>query len=208
MSIGDNESIFKTIDGRDILLHLPFDSFNPIVKFVDEASRDTKVVAIKQTIYRVSENSAIIDALKRAVKFGKEVTVIVEVRARFSEEKNLKLVNELREAGCRVIYRVNGVKTDCKLIVVVKRDKHGLKRYVNISTGNYNEITAQMYTDLSLFTCDPYIVEDISRLFNMMTGTKQKLNLYKISISPYSFRDKIISLIDVEINNVQNKGRG
>jgi polyphosphate kinase len=208
ISVDDDESIFKTIDESDILIHLPFDSFNPIVKFVDEASKDSKVVAIKQTIYRVSENSPIVEALKRAAKLGKEVTAIVEVKARFSEEKNLKLVNELREAGCKVIYGVNGVKTHCKLIMVVRRDKYGLKRYINISTGNYNEITAQMYTDLSLFTCDPYLVEDISRLFNMITGTKQELDLYKTKISPYSFRDEIISLIDEEINNVKNSGIG
>ncbi len=208
LPINNDKSIFKAIDEEDILIHLPFDSFIPTIKLIDEAAKDDKVVAIKLTLYRINENSPIVEALKIAAKLGKEVTVIVEVKARFNEEKNIKLVNELRSIGCKVIYGVNGLKTHCKLMMVVRKDKFGLKRYVNMSTGNYNEITAQVYTDLSLFTCDPYIVEDISRIFNMITGTKQNIELYKTTISPYSFRDKIISLIENEINNVNRGFKG
>ncbi|MEG1254295.1 polyphosphate kinase 1 [Clostridium sp.] len=206
--ITSNKDIFKAILEKDILLHLPFDSFYTVIRLLRLAANDPKVVAIKQTIYRVSENSPIVEALKSAAQNNKEVTVVIEVKARFNEERNIQLVDELKRAGCKVIYGVCGLKTHCKLLMIVRKEGGRLRRYVNMSTGNYHEITAQMYTDLSIFTCDPYLVEDVSRIFNLITGVNKNIDLYKVSISPYNFRKKIIELIDEEIRSVENNGEG
>lgn len=206
--LSNNKDIFKAILEKDILLHIPFDSFYTVIRLLKVAANDPKVIAIKQTIYRVSENSPIIEALKTAAKNNKEVTVVVEVKARFNESRNIQLVDELRGAGCKVIYGVSGLKTHCKLLMIVRKEGGGLRRYVNMSTGNYNEVTAQVYTDLSVFTCDPYLVEDVSRIFNLITGVNKNIDLYKASISPYGFRKKIIKLIDEEIKFAKNNGVG
>lgn len=201
--------IFELISKKDILLHCPFDSFQLIINLIHAASQDPNVLAIKQTLYRVSGRSPIIDALILAAESGKQVTVLVELKARFDEENNIHWAGRLEKAGCHVIYGVVGLKTHCKLLLIVRREAEGIKRYVHMSTGNYNDDTAKYYTDISLFTCNSYFGVDASNIFNMLSALTNKTELNKVAIAPINLREKFIELIENEIKQVKkgNKGR-
>ncbi len=194
---------FKAITRQDIILHHPYQSFDPVVDFVHRAAADTDVLAIKQTLYRVSGNSPIIEALAEAAENGKQVTVLVELKARFDEEKNIHWAKRLEEAGCHVIYGLVGLKTHCKVLLIVRREEDGIKRYVHLSTGNYNDVTAKIYTDLGLFTANPHFGADASALFNMLSGLSQPTDLHQLTIAPLGLRRKIRELIEQEAENAR-----
>lgn len=200
------EDIFKAISKQDILLHLPYESFDPVIELVKRASVDPGVLAIKQTLYRVSGNSPIIEALIQAAENGKQVTVLVELKARFDEQNNIQWAKRLEKAGCHVIYGLVGLKTHCKVLLVVRSEEDGIKRYVHMSTGNYNDVTAKFYTDLSIFTSSPYFGADASALFNMLSGYSQPTKMYKTFIAPITMREKFIGLISQEIEHAK-KGK-
>lgn len=199
-----HESIFRTIRGGDLFFHHPYDSFDPIVRFLSEAANDPNVQAIKQTLYRVSNKSPLIAALARAAQNGKEVTVLIEVRARFDEEHNIAWCKSLEKAGCHVLYGVPKWKTHSKICLVIRREADGLKHYTHISTGNYNDVTAKIYTDMSFLTCDKQIGEDASAFFNLITGYASVKPLRQLIASPYTLRSEILSRIKREEENAQN----
>lgn len=203
-----NINIFDAISRKDILLHHPYESFSAIVKLIEEAAEDPKVLAIKQTLYRVSGNSPIIAALLRAAENGKQVTVLVELKARFDEENNIHWARKLEKAGCHVIYGVIGLKTHSKVLLIVRQERNGLKRYVHFGSGNYNDVTAKFYTDIGVLTASPEFGEDASVIFNMLSGYFKPTNLSKITIAPTGLRKKLISLIRREIRNVNNGSEG
>ncbi len=191
--------IFEIISEKDILVHHPFESFDPVIEMVQRASRDPGVLAIKQTLYRVSGKSPIVEALAQAAENGKQVTVLVELKARFDEENNILWAKRLEMAGCHVIYGLLGLKTHCKILLIVKREEEGIKRYVHMGTGNYNDVTAKLYTDMGLFTSNLYVGADISSIFNMLSGYSKPTKLYKVVIAPVDLRAKFIELINNEI---------
>lgn len=191
--------IFEHIQKRDILLHHPYDSFAPVVDFVRQAAADDRVLAIKQTLYRVSGNSPIIASLAEAAERGKQVTVLVELKARFDEENNIIWAKKLEKAGCHVIYGLMGLKTHCKITLVVRREEDGIRRYVHLGTGNYNDSTAKLYTDLGLLTCSNQIGEDATAVFNMISGYSEPIRWNKLSLAPLWLRNKFVKLIDREI---------
>lgn len=193
--------IFDIINNNDILLHHPYDSFEPVVRLVEAAAKDPGVLAIKQTLYRVSGNSPIIEALALAAENGKQVTVLVELKARFDEQNNVIWAKRLEKSGCHVIYGLVGLKTHCKALLIVRKEENGIKRYVHLGTGNYNDVTARLYTDIGLFTVNPYIGADISNLFNLLSGHSQPSRMYKTEIAPVGLRNKFISLIRQEALN-------
>lgn len=168
--INDDEDIFTQISRNDILLHHPYESFDPVVDFVRQAANDENVLAIKQTLYRVSGNSPIIASLAKAADNGKQVTVLVELKARFDEENNIQWAKKLEKSGCHVIYGLMGLKTHSKITLVVRKEDEGIKRYVHLGTGNYNDATAKLYTDMGLLTCNEAIGEDATAVFNMISG--------------------------------------
>ena len=194
-------NIFDEIARRDILLHHPYTTFEPVVDFVRQASKDPNVLAIKQTLYRVSSNSPIIASLAQAAENGKQVSVLVELKARFDEENNILWAKKLEKAGCHVIYGLKGLKTHSKITLVVRREKDGIKRYVHLGTGNYNDSTAKLYTDMGLFTCDNKIGEDATAVFNMLSGYSEPLTWNKLALAPHWLRDKFLYLIDREKQN-------
>ncbi|OHW62586.1 polyphosphate kinase [Andreesenia angusta] len=198
-----DEDIFRIISKEDVLLHHPFESFDPVLKLVESAAKDKNVLAIKQVLYRVSGNSPIVDALVKAAESGKQVTVLVELKARFDEENNINWARRLEKAGCHVIYGIVGLKTHCKILLVVRMEETGIKRYVHLGTGNYNDDTAKLYTDIGYFTCNPQYGSDASRLFNMLSGHSKLENMYKLSSAPIDMRRKFERLIDREISNAQ-----
>ncbi len=200
-------SLFDTLKYGDILLHHPFQSFAPVVDFVRQAANDANVLSIKQTLYRTGDDSALVDALKQAARMGKEVTVVVELRARFDEEANIELANELQEVGAHVVYGVVGYKTHAKMIMVVRREGRGLRRYVHLGTGNYHARTARLYTDYGLLTCDKAMAEDVNKLFLQLTGLGRASRLKKILQSPFTLSKSILSLIEREIQHA-NAGKG
>lgn len=200
--------IFEAIKEGDIVLHHPFESFDSVVEFVEKASVDPNVLAIKQTLYRVSGNSPIIAALAKAAENGKQVTVLVELKARFDEENNIIWAKRLEKAGCHVIYGLVGLKTHCKLLLVVRREDEGIKRYVHMGTGNYNDVTAKFYTDTSLMTCNPYVGGDASAVFNMISGFSQISRLDKMELAPVGLRTRFEKLIKGEINQVKEGNEG
>ncbi|MDP4183191.1 MAG: polyphosphate kinase 1, partial [Bacillota bacterium] len=204
----ESENIFDTIGNKDIMVHHPFDSFDPVVDMVREAADDPKVLAIKQTLYRVSGNSPIVEALIKAAENGKQVTVLVELKARFDEQNNIQWAKRLEMAGCQVIYGLMGLKTHCKVLLIIRMEDDGVKRYVHFGTGNYNDVTARFYTDLGIFSANPYFGADASALFNMLSGYSKLPNLHKLHISPTGIRIKFESLIDNEINNVKGGKKG
>ncbi|MDT8717224.1 RNA degradosome polyphosphate kinase [Clostridium sp. 19966] len=195
------ENIFDTIKEKDILLHHPYESFQPIVDMVTQAAWDPNVLAIKQTLYRVSGNSPIVKALVEAAENGKQVTVLVELKARFDEKNNIHWAKRLEESGCHVIYGLVGLKTHCKILLVVRKEEDGIKRYVHMGTGNYNDVTAKIYTDMGLFTCNPYIGSDVSSIFNMLSGHSRPSELYKLSLAPINLRERFLYLIEKETEN-------
>lgn len=201
------ENIFNVISEGDVLVHHPYESFSCVVDMVKAASEDPDVLAIKQTLYRVSGNSPIIQALVQAAENGKQVTVLVELKARFDEENNIQWANRLEQAGCHVIYGLVGLKTHCKILLVVRREEDGIKRYVHLATGNYNDVTANIYTDIGLFTANPYYGADASKLFNSLSGYSQLENMYKFSVAPITLRSKFLKLISRETENAISGGR-
>ena len=197
-------SIFRAIRGGDILLNHPYDSFDPVVRFICEAAEDSNVLAIKQTLYRVSGKSPIVAALIRAAQSGKGVTVMVEVRARFDEENNINWCLALEKAGCHVFYGVPKLKTHSKITLVIRREETGLRRYVHLATGNYNDVTARLYTDMGLFTCDEAIGRDAGAFFNTVTSYGEAEPMEKLVSAPVYLRDRLKQLIKRERHNAEN----
>lgn len=200
----DERNIFDQIREKDRFVHLPYEQFDPVLDFVQSAANDPDVLAIKQTLYRVSGHSPIIAALAKAADNGKQVTVLVEVKARFDEENNIIWAKKLEQAGCHVIYGLLGLKTHSKITLVVRREEEGIKRYVHLGTGNYNDSTAKIYTDLGIFTCSDAIGEDASALFNMISGYSEPKHWNRLAIAPIWLRDKFYQLIDREIAHARN----
>lgn len=196
-------SAFEAIAQHDRLVHHPYESFNAVVQFVREAAQDKHVLAIKQTLYRVSGNSPIIDALMRAAENGKQVTVLVELKARFDEENNVAWAKKLEQAGCHVIYGVYGLKTHCKVLLVVRQEDDGIKRYLHLATGNYNDSTAKIYTDLGFFTCRESFGADASSLFNTLTGYSRPPEYGKLIVAPQKMRSFFEKMIENEIQNAE-----
>ncbi len=207
--ITNSTNIFDTLGNGDILLHHPFQSFAPIIDFLRQAAADPHVLSIKQTLYRTGTGSAIVEVLKNAAHAGKEVTVVIELRARFDEQANIELASELQEAGAHVVYGVVGYKTHAKMILVVRREGRSLRRYVHLGTGNYHARTARLYTDYGLLTCDRAVGEDVNKLFHQMTGLGRAGRLKKLLQSPFTLHKGILAYIDDEINaaNKGNKAR-
>ena len=191
-----SESVFSTISRADVLLHHPYESYEPVVRLLAEASVDPKVLAIKQTLYRTNIDSPIVRALAEAAQNGKQVTALVELKARFDEEANVEWARELEEAGVQVFYGMIGLKTHCKVTLVVRREASGIQRYVHLGTGNYNEQTAMIYSDLSFFSCREDVGSDVSSLFNLLTGYSQPPKWNKLVVAPLELRKKLIKRID------------
>ncbi|MCZ8532424.1 RNA degradosome polyphosphate kinase [Psychrobacillus psychrodurans] len=199
LDISSDEEIFAKVQKQDLFFHHPYESFQPIIDFIEKAAEDPSVLAIKQTLYRVSGNSPVILALKRAAENGKQVTVLVELKARFDEENNVQWAKELEKAGCLVIYGMHNLKTHSKITLVVRRRNNRIEQYVHLGTGNYNDQTARTYTDMGIITADKKIGSDATQFFNFLSGYTDKPNYDKLVVSPYDIRDKFISLIDEEI---------
>ncbi len=198
-------NIFDEIRKRDILLHHPYETFTPVVNFIKQAARDPEVLAIKQTLYRVSGNSPIIAALAQAAENGKQVSVLVELKARFDEENNIGWAKTLEKAGCHVIYGLVGLKTHCKITLVVRREEEGIRRYVHLGTGNYNDATAKLYTDLGILTCNEAIGEDATAVFNMLSGYSEPLGWNHLAVAPLWLKDRFLYLINREKENAMKK---
>ena len=199
----NDDDIFTQIRKGDIFLHHPYMTFDPVVNFVKQAAKDPDVLAIKQTLYRVSGNSPIIAALAQAAENGKQVSVLVELKARFDEENNIIWAKMLEKAGCHVIYGLVGLKTHSKITLVVRREEDGIRRYVHLGTGNYNDSTAKLYTDCGLLTCSEPIGEDATAVFNMLSGYSEPRKWNKLSLAPLWLRNKFISLIRRETSNAR-----
>lgn len=198
-----SKSLFATIAEGDVLLHHPFESFAPVVDFVRQAAADPHVLAIKQTLYRTGAKSAIVDALVEAARAGKEVTVVVELRARFDEEANISLASRLQEAGAHVVYGVVGYKTHAKIILVVRRESGRLRHYVHLGTGNYHDRTARLYTDYGLFTRDPAVGEDVHKLFLQLTSIGRVSKLKKLLQAPFSLQKELLAKIEREVEHAR-----
>jgi polyphosphate kinase len=190
--------LFAFLDERDLLLHHPYESFDPVISFVTRAAEDPDVLAIKQTLYRTSGDSPVVRALARAAENGKQVTVLVELTARFDEQSNIRWAKSLEEAGAHVIYGIRGYKTHAKICLVVRRGQKGIRRYVHLGTGNYNDRTARLYTDFGLMTCDREIGEDASAFFNAITGYSDPPHMKKLTMAPTQLRERILKLIERE----------
>ena len=201
--IEPGSDIFDAIRKGDIFLHHPYETFDPVVDFIRQASVDPDVLAIKQTLYRVSGNSPIISSLAQAAENGKQVTVLVELKARFDEEHNIVWAKKLEQAGCHVIYGLVGLKTHSKIALVVRREEDGIRRYVHLGTGNYNDSTAKLYTDCGIFTCKESIGEDATAVFNMLSGYSEPLSWNELILAPYWLRDKFLHLIAREKKHAQ-----
>lgn len=197
----NDDDIFTNIRNGDILLNHPYQTFQPVVDFVQKAAKDPDVLAIKQTLYRVSGHSPIVAALAEAADNGKQVSVLVELKARFDEENNINWAKKLEKAGCHVIYGLVGLKTHSKITLVVRREEDGIRRYVHLGTGNYNDSTAKLYTDCGIMTCDPQIGEDATAVFNMLSGYSEPPTWNKLSLAPLWLRNKCIRLIRRETAN-------
>lgn len=206
--LNKKESLFSIIRREDILLYHPYDNFLPVVDFIREAASDPNVLAIKQTLYRVGSNSQILEALMEARQNGKQVAVLFELKARFDEENNIEGARKLEDEGVHVVYGVLGLKTHAKMCMVVRRDEDGIRRYVHLGTGNYNPVTSRIYTDLSFFTCNPAMGDDVSDLFNALTGYSRKDSYHKLLVAPRGMREQILQRIDREINRQQTHGDG
>jgi len=204
----DGEDIFSTIKQRDALLHHPYHSFTPVIEFIKQAARDPDVMGIKQTLYRVGPDSPIIKYLIEAAERGKQVAVLVELKARFDEQNNIFWARELEKVGVHVVYGLVGLKTHAKMTLVVRKEFDGVKRYVHMATGNYNAITAKLYTDLGLFTCDEDICADVSDIFNYLTGYSKQKDYRKLIVAPVNMRNQMIEKIIREIENVKAGGEG
>jgi polyphosphate kinase len=195
--------IFEAIREKDRMVHHPYESFETVVQFVRQAAEDENVLAIKQTLYRVSGHSPIIAALIKAAENGKQVTVLVELKARFDEENNILWAKKLEEAGCHVIYGLAGLKTHCKILLIVRRDEDGIRRYLHMGTGNYNDSTAKIYTDIGIFTCKEPYGTDASSLFNVLTGYSRPPEYNRIAVAPHGMRSFFQRMIEKEIANAK-----
>ena len=193
------EKLYQEISKKDVFIHPPYMSFDPIVSFVEHAAQDPQTVSIKQTLYRVSKNSPIIAALKKAADNGKEVTVLVELKARFDESNNVYWARELEEAGCHVLYGVSELKTHSKITMVIRKEGNQIKRYVHLGTGNYNDKTAKIYTDMGVFTAHPQIGEDATKFFNYLSGYTARPQYQHLHVSPFAIRDSLLDFIEEEI---------
>lgn len=200
------KGIFEQIAEHDILLHHPYYEFTPVIDFISQAANDRNVLAIKQTLYRVSGNSPIVASLARAAENGKQVTVLVELKARFDEENNIGWAKMLEKAGCHVIYGLVGLKTHSKIALVVRKEEDGIRRYVHLGTGNYNDVTAKLYTDMGLLTCNDAIGEDATAVFNMLSGYSEPPAWNKLMVAPIWLKDQFITLINRETENAK-KGK-
>jgi polyphosphate kinase len=201
-------SLLKRVRQNDILLHHPYQTFATVVELLRTAAHDPDVLAIKQTVYRTEPDSPLVDALLDAARAGKEVTAVVELRARFDEAANIDLATRLQEAGANVVYGVVGYKTHCKMILIVRREGDTLRRYVHLGTGNYHSGTARAYTDLGIITCDEKITEDVHHVFQQLTGLGKVKELQKLLQSPFTLHKTLLELIDFEIARVQGGGKG
>ncbi|HSN97927.1 MAG TPA: polyphosphate kinase 1, partial [Candidatus Nanopelagicales bacterium] len=199
----DPDDIFAVIREKDVLLHHPFDSFDPVIEFVSRAADDPQVLAIKQTLYRTGGDSPILKALARAAENGKQVTAIVELKARFDEASNIQWARMLEQSGVQVIYGLLGLKTHAKAMLVVRREKDKLRRYVHLSTGNYNPQTARFYTDLGLLTANPEIGEDATSLFNLLTGYSAPPRWNKLVVAPLGLHEAVLGLIAREAGHAR-----
>ena len=203
LEIDPEKDLFSQIRNQDILLFHPYQTFDPVVDFVRKAATDPNVLAIKQTLYRVSSHSPIISSLALAAENGKQVSVLVELKARFDEENNIIWARKLEQAGCHVIYGLVGLKTHSKITLVVRREEDGIRRYVHLGTGNYNDSTAKLYTDMGLFTCSRPIGEDATAVFNMLSGYSEPLSWNKLTLAPLWLRDKFMECITRETEHAK-----
>jgi polyphosphate kinase len=202
------KSIFSILKNRDVLLYHPYDSFSPVVDFLQEAAADPDVLAIKQTLYRVGPNSPVVRSLREARENGKQVSVLVELKARFDEENNIVWARALERAGVHVVYGLLGLKTHAKMCLVVRREPEGLKRYVHLGTGNYNPVTARIYSDIGYLTSDRDLAADVSQLFNALTGYSRKDEYRKLLVAPGNMRQRILDCIQREIDQHKKNGNG
>ncbi len=207
-SLSTEESMFSVIRRKNILMYHPYDSFDPVIRFIREAARDPEVLAIKMTLYRVGPDSPVVAALLDARENGKQVAVLVELKARFDEANNIVWARSLERAGVHVVYGLVGLKTHAKVSVVIRHEPEGIRRYIHLATGNYNDVTARIYADLGYFTCDPAIGKDVSALFNGLTGYSRKEEYKKLLVAPGDMQKGIISRIDREIKTHQENGNG
>ena len=196
--LNGDDHIFEQIKRHDVLLHHPYETFDPVVDFIKQAAKDPNVLAIKQTLYRVGSNSPIVASLAAAAENGKQVTVLVELKARFDEENNILWAKKLERAGCHVIYGLVGLKTHSKITLVVRKEKHGIRRYIHLGTGNYNDITAKLYTDMGLLTYSKAIGEDATAVFNMLSGYSEPAVWNKLLVAPLWLRERFIQMIERE----------
>jgi polyphosphate kinase len=202
-SLRDQPDFFAAIRQRDLLLHHPYDNFSSVIDFLEQAANDRNVLAIKQTLYRTGGDTRIVGALMKAVENGKQVTAVVELRARFDEANNIEWSRRLEEAGVHVVYGLVGFKIHCKTTLVVRRDPDGIRRYLHLGTGNYNPTTARIYTDLGLFTCRPELGEDATNLFNLLTGICQFQATHRFLIAPFEMHPRMLELIGRETENAR-----
>lgn len=200
---GDDECPFETIKKKDILLHHPYQSFRPIIEFVRRAASDPDVLAIKQTLYRTGKNAELVKHLIKAARSGKEVTAVIELRARFDEENNINLVNELKKASVHIVYGVVGYKTHAKLCMVIRREKGKIRHYVHMGTGNYHAGTAKAYTDYGLFTSHPKICQDVHNIFQLLTGLGKTSHLHHLLEAPFSLHKEMVNKIDREAEHAK-----
>lgn len=203
-ALSQAEALFSKIAKKDFLLHHPYDSFNPVVEFIQQAAKDPRVFAIKQTLYRTSGDSPIIEALMEASRNGKQVTALIELKARFDEAKNIEWARQLEEVGVHVVYGLVGLKTHCKCCLVVRRERGGLRQYAHLGTGNYNPKTAKTYTDISLFTAKKSITEEVALLFNTLTGVASTPELETLLVAPFNLHPKIQEKILREAENAKS----
>ncbi len=203
-----DSDIYAAITKRDILLHHPYDSFQPLVNFLNQAARDPHVLAIKMTLYRVGKNSPVVEALLSAIANRKQVAVLVELKARFDEESNIEWAKALEREGAHIVYGLLGLKIHGKVALVVRKEGDKIKRYVHLGTGNYNPITAHLYTDVGLLTNDERIGADVTDLFNYLTGYSAKRNYRKLMVAPINLRDNLRRLIQREIEHSVQGGQG
>ena len=195
--------IFEVIKQGNILLHHPYDSFHPVIDFLRAAARDPNVLAIKQTVYRVGQNAPVVEALLEATERGKQVAVLVELKARFDEESNIGWARMLEQEGVHVVYGLVGLKIHCKVTMVVRKEGDGIRRYLHLGTGNYNAVTSLIYEDIGLFTCDEAMASDITDLFNYLTGYSTKHDFRKLLVAPFNLRTGLEKLIRREIEHAQ-----